>query len=119
MTIEALPLYADRILVTASTTDDYCYLVTPYSLCLVRLESNRVTEIVTSTLGLTVKDKFQEDRTKMFFPQQTNTERSRIEDNASQELKLDGTTKLVSLPEHRLLLLNEQGDFVMISIRFD
>ena len=52
--IKALPFYADRILTSASSNDDYCYLVTPYSICLVRLESNRVTEIFTSTLGLTI-----------------------------------------------------------------
>ena len=62
MTIEALPFYADRILTSASTSDDYCYLVTPYSVCLVRLEHNRVTEIYTSTLGLTIRDKFKQDK---------------------------------------------------------
>ena len=120
MTIEALPLYADRILPTASATDDYCFLVTPYSLCLVRLESNRVTEIFTSTLGLTISAKqFNEDRSKMFYPQQTATERNVLDEFASQELKLDGTAKLLSLPDHRLLVLDEKGDFTMITIRFD
>lgn len=119
MTMEALPLYANRILTTATATDDYCYLVTPYSLCLVRLESNRVTEIFTSSLGITIKEKFNKDPNKMFFPESTSTERSLIEENSSQELKLDGTAKIMSLPGHRLLVLNEQGDYTIISIRFD
>jgi len=117
--MEALPLYANRILTTASATDDYCFLVTPYSLCLVRLESNRVTEIFTSSLGVTITEKFKEDRNKMFYPEQTNTERSIIDEFASNELKLDGTAKLLSLPDHRLLVLDDKGDFTMITIRFD
>jgi len=68
MTIDALPFYADRILLSASPSDDYCYLLTPYSFLLVRFESNRVTEVFTSTLGVTIKEKFKEDRNKMFFP---------------------------------------------------
>ena len=68
MTIDALPFYADRILLSASPNDDYCYLLTPYSICLVRFESNRVTEVFTSTLGPTIKEKFKEDSKKMFFP---------------------------------------------------
>lgn len=119
MKIEALPLYANRILTTASTIDDYCYLVTPYSLCLVRMESNRVTEIFTSSLGLTITQKFKEDPDKMFYPQQTSTERSSITEFATQELMLDGTTRLISLPDHRVLVLDERGDFIMVTIRFD
>ena len=118
-TIEALPFYADKILTSASTSDDYCYLITPYSICMVRLESNRVTEVFVSTLGLTIREKFKEDRQKMFFPQQTSTERSSIEVYASQELKLDGTSRLLSLPNHRLLLLSEGGTYTIITIRFD
>ena len=106
MKIEALPLYASRILTTASTLDDYCYLVTPYSLCLVRLESNRVTEVLTSTLGLTIREKFNEDKNKMFYPQQTSTERSTLVEYVSQELILDGTTRLICLPDHRVLVLD-------------
>ena len=71
LTIEALPFYADRILASASTSDDYCYLLTPYSIILVRLESNIVTEIYTSTLGLTIKSKFKEDAAHMFYPDTT------------------------------------------------
>ena len=119
ITIEALPFYADRILTTASPYDDYCYLVTPYSLCLVRIESNRVTEIFTSNLGLIIKDKFKDDTNKMFYPQQTATERNLMEENASQELKLDGTCKIMSLPDHRIMVLSENGQFTMITIRFD
>ena len=119
-TIKALPFYADRILTSASSNDDYCYLVTPYSICLVRLESNRVTEIFTSTLGLTIKEKFQLDKKKMFYPEETSgTERSEIDTYASQELKLDGTSRLMSLPNHRILLLTENGEYTMITIRFD
>ena len=61
MTIEALPFYADRILKTASAVDDFCYLVTPYSLILVRIEANRVTEIMTSSLGIVIREKFKQD----------------------------------------------------------
>ena len=120
VTIKALPFYAERILTSASSADDYCYLITPYSICLVRLESNQVTEIFTSTLGLTIKEKFQLDKKKMFYPEETSgTERTELDTYASQELKLDGTSRLLSLPNHRILLLTETGNFTMISIRFD
>ena len=120
VTIKALPFYADRILTSASSADDYCYLITPYSICLVRLESNQVTEIFTSTLGLTIKQKFQLDQKKMFYPEETKgTERTELDIYASQELKLDGTSRLMSLTNHRILLLTESGDFIMIQIRFD
>lgn len=68
MTIDALPFYANQILLSASTSDDFCFLLTPYSFLLVRFESNRVTEVFTSTLGVTIREKFKEDRSKMFFP---------------------------------------------------
>ncbi len=55
----------------------------------------------------------------MFFPENTSTERSLIEDNATQELKLDGTAKVMTLPGHRLLVLNEQGEYTIITVRFD
>ena len=42
-----------------------------------------------------------------------------MEENASQELKLDGTCKIMSLPDHRLMVLSENGQFTMITIRFD
>ena len=119
MTIEALPFYADRILTSASTSDDYCYLITPYSVCLVRLEHNRVTEIYTSTLGLTIRDKFKQDKDKMFYAQENSTERSCLEDYVSQELKLDGLSRIMSLPDHRLFILAESGEYTMITIRFD
>ena len=120
VTIKALPFYAECILTSASSADDYCYLITPYSICLVRLESNQVTEIFTSTLGLTIKEKFQLDKKKMFYPEETSgTERTELDTYASQELKLDGTSRLLSLPNHRILLLTETGNFTMISIRFD
>ena len=82
MTIEALPFYADKILKTASTADDFCYLVTPYSLILVRIDSNRVTEVMTSSLGVIIREKFKQDTLKNFYPQQTNTERSCLDENA-------------------------------------
>lgn len=120
VTIKALPFYANRILKSASPADDYCYLVTPYSICLVRLESNRVTEIYTSTLGLTLKEKYQNDKNKMFYPEETiGTERTELDNYASKELKLDGTSRLMSLPNHRILLLTENGSFTMMTIRFD
>ena len=84
VTIKALPFYAERILTSASSADDYCYLITPYSICLVRLESNQVTEIFTSTLGLTIKEKFQLDKKKMFYPEETSgTERTELDTYAS------------------------------------
>ena len=76
-------MYANRILTTASSTDDYCFLITPYSLCLVRLERNHVTEIFTSTLGLTITEKFNEDLNKMFYPYKTQTERNLLDEYAT------------------------------------
>ena len=120
VTIKALPFYASRILTSASSADDYCYLVTPYSICIVRLESNRVTEIFTSTLGHTIKEKFQLDKKKMFYPEETSgTERSEIDTYANKELKLDGTSRLLALPNHRVLILTENGSYTMMTIRFD
>ena len=56
----------------------------------------------------------------MFYPEETSgTERSEIDTYASQELKLDGTSRLMSLPNHRILLLTENGEYTMITIRFD
>ena len=55
----------------------------------------------------------------MFYPYKTQTERNLLDEYATQELKLDGTAKLISLPDHRILVLDDKGDFNMITIRFD
>jgi hypothetical protein len=119
--IESLPFYCKKIVLSASIHDDYCYIVTPYSIIMVFLENNRITEIQTSTLAKALKDNFSEDRKKMLYPMTTGTERS-VKDYTDLEMKLDGPCRLIALPgyrlHHRLLVCMGSG-FTMITIRLD
>jgi hypothetical protein len=116
-TVTELSRYATRI-IPATPIDDFCYLTTPYSLCLVRLEKNRVNEIMTSSAANAVAEHFSTDPNKPFEPVESKTQRS-VLNYTSQELKLDFTTRVVPLPGHRVLVCNEMSSWQILSIRFD
>ena len=64
MTIDALSWYSRRILPAASPVDDFCYILTPFSIYLVRMEKNRVTEIQTSSVVKAIAEHFATDDNK-------------------------------------------------------
>ena len=63
LTIDSLSYYVNRI-VPAMPTNDYCYLITPFSLILVRTEKNRYVEIRTSSAAKAISENFARDPNK-------------------------------------------------------
>lgn len=47
-------------------TDDFVYVITPFSVCLIRLEKNRVNEIQTSSAAIAINENFSKDILKPF-----------------------------------------------------
>ena len=74
-TIPDLSYYATKI-VPAMPVDDYCYVLTPFSIYLIRLEKNRVNEIQTSSAAAAIADHFSDDPKKPFELSKSKTERS-------------------------------------------
>jgi hypothetical protein len=74
-TIPDLSYYATKI-VPAMPIDDYCYVYTPFSIYLIRLEKNRVNEIQTSSAATAIADHFSDDPKKPFEFSTSKTERS-------------------------------------------
>ena len=115
--MESLPFYSRKIVPSYSPMDDYCYIMTPYSVCMVKIDNNRVTELQTCTLARAMQDNFAEDKKKMLSIPPSETERSSL-DYTAQELKLDGQCRVVTLPQHRLLVC-QGARMVLVTIRFD
>lgn len=74
-TIADLSYYASRIL-PAMPIDDFCYVLTPFSILLIRLEKNRVNEIWTSSAATAIAEHFSSDPNKPFELTTSRTERS-------------------------------------------
>lgn len=47
-------------------TDDFVYVITPFSVFLIRLEKNRVNEIQTSSAAIAISEHFSKDALKPF-----------------------------------------------------
>ena len=60
-TYDSLSFYARKIIPSALPTEDYCYVLTPFSIYLIRMEKSRVTEIQTSSAAKAIQDYFQSD----------------------------------------------------------
>lgn len=115
--VSDLNCFANKI-IPAMPIDDYCFVLTPFSLSLVRIEKNRVNEIVTSSAGIAIADHFATDPNKPFEQPESKTEKS-VLNFTSRELKLDSTTRIVPLPGNRLLVCDEKTEWVVLTIRFD
>ena len=63
-TFDSLSYYARKIIPPALPTDDYCYVLTPFSVYLIRMEKSRVTEIQTSSAAKSIQDYLQNDPLK-------------------------------------------------------
>jgi hypothetical protein len=74
-TIADLSYYSSRIL-PAMPIDDFCYVLTPFSVLLIRLEKNRVNEIQTSSAAIAIAEHFSSDPNKPFELTASKTERS-------------------------------------------
>ena len=48
-TYDSLSYYSKKIIPSPLPTEDYCYVLTPFSIYLIRMEKSRVTEIQTSS----------------------------------------------------------------------
>lgn len=66
-TIQDISGFAQRI-IPATPVDDFCFLLTPFSFLLVRLEKNRVNEIQTSSAATAIAEHFSSDPKKPFEP---------------------------------------------------
>jgi len=117
VTIPDLSYYASRI-IPATPLDDYCYILTPFSICLIRMEKNRVNEIQTSSAATAIAEHFSNDVNKPFDPTPSRTERS-VLNYSSKELKLDYTARVIPLPGHRLLVCDERTEWQVLTIKFD
>lgn len=117
LTVDALSYYARKI-IPATVSDDYCYITTPFSIYLLRLEKNRLVEIQTSSAAKAIADNFNTDSSKQLFILTNKTERSVLNYNTT-ELKLDGACRSVALPGDRLLICTDKGEFVLMHVRFD
>ena len=60
ITVEELTCYTQKIVKTPSNCD-YLYMITPFSLYLLRYEKNRIANIMTSSAGKIIKQHFSED----------------------------------------------------------
>ena len=98
--------------------DDFVYVVTPFSVCLIRLEKNRVNEIQTLSAAIAISDNFSKDTLKPFQSESSKTERSTL-NYTVQELKLDQTTRIMPLPGHRVLVCDQNGNWQMLALKFD
>lgn len=116
-TISDLNYYANKI-VPAMPIDDYCYVYTPFSIYLIRLEKNRVNEIQTSSAATAISDHFSSDPNKPFELSASKTERSLL-NYTTYEMKLDFTTRLQPLPGNRLLICDERADWHVLALKFD
>ena len=90
--------------------DDFVYVITPFSVCLIRLEKNRVNEIQTLSAAIAISDNFSKDTLKPFQSESSKTERSTL-NYTVQELKLDQTTRIMPLPGHRVLVCDQNGNW--------
>ena len=60
-TYDSLSFYAKKIIPSPLPTEDYCYVLTPFSIYLIRMEKSRVTEIQTSSAAKAIQDFFLDD----------------------------------------------------------
>lgn len=96
---------------------EHFYVVTPFSLYLVRSDKNWVTEIHTSTACQAIVDNFSKDPQKQLLLPPGSFERTKI-DNSNANLKFDGS-RLVPLNDNKLLVATANGEFRLIQIKFD
>jgi len=112
-----LSCFATKI-IPATPIDDYCFIMTPFSFSLVRIEKNRVNEIMTSSAATAIAENFSTDPNKPFERPESKTEKS-VLNFTSKELKLDSTTRVVPLPGNRLLVCDEKTEWQVLAIKFD
>ena len=113
-----MSFYARQIIPAASPTDDYVYVLTPFSIYLIRMEKNRVTEIQTSSIVKAIADHFSTDPYKKLTTEKPEGRDVPL-DYTTNELKLDGPCRVVSMPGHKVLVCSEKGEFTMIQLKFD
>lgn len=95
------------------------YVLTPFSLYLIRIDKEQVSDVYLSSAAKAISTNFKVDPNKqLLISQQSNIERSTPFDYSHFELNLDAS-RVISIGGNRLLLSLSNGKLSVLQFKYD